>query len=51
MVVSGMDITNEESTVGLYVHELLHNLGIGHTQKRPGRFRSSVKSINFINDF
>ena len=37
MVVSKMDVTNSESTVGLYVHELLHNLGVGHTQKRPGK--------------
>ena len=36
MVVSAMDIRDDEGTVGLYVHELLHNLGVGHTQKRPG---------------
>ena len=30
-------IDNDEATVGLFVHELLHNLGVGHTQKRPGK--------------
>ena len=28
---SGMDVTDTEGTVGLYVHELLHNLGVGNT--------------------
>ena len=36
MVVSAMDVRDDEGTVGLYVNELLHNLGVGHTQKRPG---------------
>ena len=26
-----MDVTDTEGTVGLYVHELLHNLGVGNT--------------------
>ena len=28
-----MDVTDTEGTVGLYVHELLHNLGVGNTDK------------------
>ena len=36
MVASGIDLDNTDDTVGLYVHELLHNLGVGHSQKRPG---------------
>ena len=36
MVASQMQITDSDTTVGIFVHELLHNLGIGHTQKRPG---------------
>ena len=42
-VVSAADIEDDESTVGLFVHELLHNLGVGHTQKRPGNFRLVFK--------
>ena len=37
MVVSQMSVSDTEGTVGLYAHELLHNLGVGHTQKRPGK--------------
>ena len=33
MLFSGMDVTDTEGTVGLYVHELLHNLGVGNTDK------------------
>ena len=36
LVPSIFEIDNRESTIGLFIHELLHNLGIGHTQKRPG---------------
>ena len=33
ILFSGMDVTDTEGTVGLYVHELLHNLGVGNTDK------------------
>ena len=38
-VASSITIDDTESTVGLFVHEFLHNLGVGHTQKRPGKLR------------
>ena len=41
MVASGIDLRDDESMVGLFVHELLHNLGVGHTQKRPGKLTRS----------
>ena len=37
MVASATTVTNSEGDIGLFTHELLHNLGIGHTQKRPGK--------------
>ena len=37
MVASQIDVDDTESTVGLFVHEFLHNLGVGHSQKRPGK--------------
>ena len=36
MVASQTSISNSENTIGLFTHELLHNLGVGHTQKRHG---------------
>lgn len=36
MVASQIDVDDTDSTVGLFVHEFLHNLGVGHSQKRPG---------------
>ena len=36
-VVSSTTLEDNENTVGLLVHELLHALGVGHTQKRPDR--------------
>lgn len=38
MVTSLFDIDDVEGDIGLFVHEFLHNLGIGHSQKRPGTF-------------
>ena len=37
MVVSSTTLEDTENTVGLLVHEILHALGVGHTQKRPDR--------------
>merc|ERR1719268_185349 len=37
MVVSATSLEDTESTIGLLVHEILHALGVGHTQKRPDR--------------
>ena len=36
LVASMTTISNSDSSVGLFQHELLHNLGVGHTQKRHG---------------
>ena len=36
MVASKHYFDDSDSTIGLFVHEFLHNLGVGHTQKRPG---------------
>ena len=36
LVASVFSIDNSDSTIGLFQHELLHNLGVGHTQKRHG---------------
>jgi len=47
MVVSQMSVSDTEGTVGLYAHELLHNLGVGHTQKRPDR--DSYITVNYNN--
>ena len=37
MVTSAAALEDSESTLGLIVHEILHALGVGHTQKRPDR--------------
>ena len=37
MVSSQTNVTDLENKIGLFVHELLHVLGVGHTQKRPGK--------------
>ena len=36
LMVIDTEITDRKDTVGLFIHELLHVLGIGHTQKRKG---------------
>ena len=36
LMVSDIEIKDREGTVGLFIHELLHVLGIGHTHKRKG---------------
>ncbi len=36
LVASVTSIDNSDGTIGLFQHELLHNLGVGHTQKRHG---------------
>ena len=47
MVASQTSIDDNEATVGLFVHEFLHNLGVGHTQKRPGKYdQSALESFN-----
>ena len=48
MVASLMSLTDDDSTVGLYVHEFLHNLGVGHTQKRPDRDNYITVNYNAI---
>ena len=47
LVSSVFSIGNGDGTIGLFQHELLHNLGVGHTQKRHGN--NSTKII--INTF
>merc|ERR1712025_756506 len=37
LVVSQVELSDTESIIGLLVHEILHALGVGHTQKRPDR--------------
>jgi len=37
LVASVTSIDNSDGTIGLFQHELLHNLGVGHTQKRHDR--------------
>jgi len=37
VVTSSTTLEDTENTVGLLVHEILHALGVGHTQKRPDR--------------
>merc|ERR1711970_32813 len=38
---------NNQNSVGLLIHEILHALGIGHTQTRPDR--NSYISVNYQN--
>merc|ERR1719430_1277755 len=43
-VISATRLNNEkQGSIGLVVHELLHNLGLGHTQKR----KDATQHINF----
>jgi len=37
MVISAAALEDHESDIGLLAHELLHAVGVGHTQKRPDR--------------
>ena len=47
MVASQIKVYDNEFIVGLFVHEFLHNLGVGHTQKRPGKdYQSSLKCFD-----
>ena len=46
-VVSTADLDDREKVYGLLVHEILHALGIGHTQKRPDR--DSYITVNWNN--
>ena len=46
MVVSQMDIEDNSWDVGLFIHEFLHALGIGHTQNRPGTSNICLRSIH-----
>ena len=50
MVSSQISLDDSDGTVGLFVHELLHNLGIGHTQKRPDRDNYITVNHNAITD-
>merc|ERR1711892_1120243 len=47
MVVSSTSLEDNESTIGLLVHEILHALGVGLTQKRPDR--DSYITVNWNN--
>ena len=47
MVSSKFDLADDDGTIGLYVHEMLHNLGVGHEQNRPDR--DSLMSIDWTN--
>ena len=50
LVSSVMSIDNSDSTIGLFQHELLHNLGVGHTQKRHGNnLTEKLNTFNFLN--
>merc|ERR1719312_2424316 len=49
MVTSMFDIDDVEGDIGLFVHEFLHNLGIGHSQKRPDRDNFITVNTNNIN--
>ena len=50
LVSSVMSIDNSDSTIGLFQHELLHNLGVGHTQKRHGNNSTEkLNTFNFLN--
>merc|ERR1712106_208526 len=44
MVISAMSLSEEQQDVGIVVHELLHNLGVGHTQKRSDQ-EENIKVI------
>ena len=35
--VSQMSMGDSRSSIGVLIHEFLHNLGVGHTQNRPDR--------------
>ena len=50
MVSSKFDLSDSDGTVGLYVHELLHILGVGHTQKRPDRDNYITVNYNAITE-
>jgi len=47
LVVSQVELSDTESIIGLLVHEILHALGVGHTQKRPDR--DSYITVNWNN--
>ena len=47
MVASQITVSDTDSDVGLFVHEFLHNLGVGHTQKRPG-IDENLESLGLI---
>ena len=50
MVVSSVELEDNEGIVGLLAHEILHALGVGHTQKRPDRDTYITVNWNNIND-
>ena len=37
LYVSQMSMGDSRSSIGVLIHEFLHNLGVGHTQNRPDR--------------
>merc|ERR1719244_238023 len=47
MVISQVTLRDTQSSIGLIVHELLHNLGVGHTQKRPDQKENII--VNWEN--
>ena len=45
LMVSDIEIVDSKGVVGLFTHELLHVLRIGHTQKRPGTISRLLSHI------
>ena len=51
LVVSLVQLSDTEGIIGLLVHEILHALGVGHTQKRPDRDTYITVNWNNILEF
>ena len=41
------DLKNVPGIINLWVHELLHVLGIGHTHRRPGMEEIGLSTLKF----